>query len=242
MLATTALARPNTSLVTLRRELKSITGETCRRVDFTYGHELRVHIGEQLETGISKPARAKWLLTARATPWEVRIGRRTVPWTTKSVVKLDRVRSLEGRIVTRFAPTRDFGLTVNFDGNAALRLIPPASPPRTNDLPYWELFTPDHTVLIVGPGRQWQLVPSETSMSTLPRLEGRQPNRILRRSPGLVSIRAGTVANLRDLIEELIDEGRRLKRLLARARERPVRSRLRYLESKWKRLEETLPH
>jgi hypothetical protein len=194
-----------------------------------------------LANGSSLDGRSRWLLTTRATPWVAKVGHVVIESTTQSRAKLDRLHTFEGKSVRTFSVARDFGFVIAFHGGGALRAIPKAPVIVTkSSLPYWELFMPNRSVLIVGPGRQWQVIPSDQPQTTAPLPATTSAQVAALERDRLASTTWRTVAELRDLIDDLFDEAQRLDRLLAKTRERKTHSRLRYLEAKWRRLRESL--
>jgi hypothetical protein len=56
------------------------------------------------------------------------------------------------------------GLVVNFGVGSNLVIVPSPEPDEDNDpLPDWELFTPFHTYLRVGPGVSWAYLKADTT-------------------------------------------------------------------------------
>ena len=45
-------------------------------------------------------------------------------------------------------------ITVEFENNCLLRIIPSPKDDKF-DLPYWDLFMPNHMVVSFGPGSRW---------------------------------------------------------------------------------------
>ncbi len=105
-----------------------------------------------------------WILGTRGTAWQLdQPSGTTVTQDTEadilSILKRE-VRPLEGSILQSLNigyPV--LSLSLNFSQGSRLSIIPSIRDDEF-ELPYWELFTPDHQVLKVGPRTSWSLIPS----------------------------------------------------------------------------------
>lgn len=170
--------------------LTTMVGQLCVRVDLSYGDELMLHVGEPLSYAHPKLADEKkgsWILATRASSWRIllsdppalveygwlppeptleKLARESIDGTEAE----RRAAGLEGRVVRDIRllkfqlPTPigvGMGLVVNFGVRDNLLIVPsPEADLDENPVADWELFTPFHMYLKVGPGLVWSYVPS----------------------------------------------------------------------------------
>lgn len=145
-----------------------VVGETCWKVALSYGDELTLHFGEQipyLQPSMAGKKKGAWILGTRGTAWQLdQSSDTTVTQDAEadilSLLKRE-VRRLEGNILQSLNigyPV--LSLSLNFNQGSQLTITPSIRDDEF-DLPYWELFTPNHQVLKVGPKTSWSLIPSD---------------------------------------------------------------------------------
>ena len=153
-----------TDLQQLKEIISGVVGETCWAASFSYGDELSLDIGakvpysQKLMAGKEKGA---WMLGTRATVWELKGTSQTIvtsnddPETARQKVKV-----IEGAVITAIETNYpELALTVTFSNGCQLILFPEHD--EDSDLPYWEMFTPYHMILKVGPGAKWSFTRSD---------------------------------------------------------------------------------
>ena len=139
--------------------VQGLYGQPCWKAAFTYGDELRLHIGERVPRTSQKLAskeRGAWVFGTRGTAWQLKGPAETI-------TSADPPEGLEERVHAALVNARvtDFQvrtglvrrepvLLISFDNRYQL-VVTPGPEDEQDDFPYWELFTPDKTVLLHGP-------------------------------------------------------------------------------------------
>ncbi|MBW4470054.1 MAG: hypothetical protein KME45_06575 [Stenomitos rutilans HA7619-LM2] len=150
-----------------------VIGETCWKATLSYGDELTLHFGEQIpytHPSMAGKHKGSWILGTRGTAWQLNNPSDASATLDTKAAMLDifkrELRQLEGNILQSLKIDYPvLGLTLNFSQGIHLTITPPVRYDEF-DLPYWELFTPDHQVLQVGPQSSWSLIQSDRSPST----------------------------------------------------------------------------
>ena len=167
----------------LRPYLFQLVGEPFLFARESYGEELTLHFGREVEQrGIRgrRLTEGTHILTLRASAWAAK----SVPWAayvTDDVVATggvpvtlneveqrplvtpgERVLSIEARTFRGIGWPGGIELGIRFSDGSFLEITPrhdPAEP--DSDLADWELFTPYQRYIKAGPGVQWEYAPSD---------------------------------------------------------------------------------
>ncbi|MGI0484691.1 hypothetical protein ACN4EK_04580 [Pantanalinema rosaneae CENA516] len=141
----------------LHELLGQAIGELCWKTSLNYHHEITLHFGEPIaytcHTQLGKD-HGSWILVTRGAVWQLeRTGGTTVPGQTGLEDFSQMLTHLEGQSMTAIEITYpDLQVVIDWSNGDRLTLIPTSD---DNDLPDWELFTPEQRVLQVGPGVTW---------------------------------------------------------------------------------------
>jgi len=154
-----------TDLNRLKQLVHGILGEVCWRINLSYGDELNLHIGAKIpyvRKAMIGQEKGSWILGSRETPWNLSFQSDTVVTSnTPSEVLREKVRVIENTTVIGFEVAYpSLALAITFSNDHQLVVSPNL---EDCDLPYWELFTPDHMLLKVGPGAIWSCVRSDVA-------------------------------------------------------------------------------
>ena len=149
----------STDLQALTQLARKVVGETCWRVNFSYGDELMLHFGDRLpypQASMSGPEKGAWILGTRISPWQVySAGSMVADSETDAIDLIERVRVLIDKRVLDFQiDTVTMNLSIEFTDGCSFSLLPESD--RSAGLPDWELFMPDSMVLQAG--RIWSLI------------------------------------------------------------------------------------
>jgi len=115
-----------------------LLGETCWQAKFSYGDELTLHFGTR-GTNWQLSRASHCIVNSDATPETMR----------------ENVRQIEGLALTALDINYpSLGLILTFEEQLQLSVLPCLADDEY-ELPYWELFTPEHYVLKVGSRLTW---------------------------------------------------------------------------------------
>jgi hypothetical protein len=151
-------------LEALRELTRGVLHQVCWRADLSYGDELVLHMGAKvayIQNAMAGREKGAWILGTRGTAWSLRDYQSTLVTSDDDpeVVK-QKVRAIQGSTIVAFDFSYpDLGLVLQFSGGYQLVLTPDSE--ADIDLPYWELFTPNHMLLEVGPGAAWRYLRSD---------------------------------------------------------------------------------
>jgi hypothetical protein len=163
--------------------LTQLLGQPFLFFRVSYGDELALHLGESREYSHPKMKhlrKGSYILSARASAWYMRPDSQPIMYAgagdltddaTSVSQKVD-IREIEsrplvkpGEVVARvdLLPSSDgFGLALVLSDRSTLIIVPPSAPPsmdadddEEDNVADWELFTPYHRYLRVGPGPRW---------------------------------------------------------------------------------------
>jgi len=167
--------------------LDVLLGQRCLRLELAYPGELVLHAGDPLAYSPPSPSGQKkgsWRLGMLASWWRLVLADppyiiRTEPIqpdqagesSTNPREVEDKASQLIGMTIVAVEPTLyplrrephiGIGLLVGFSNGSRLAVIPNDEADEDNDdpLPDWELFTPFHMYLKVGPGWTWSYLRS----------------------------------------------------------------------------------
>jgi hypothetical protein len=145
--------------------VRGISNKKCWKASFSYGDELMLHIGARVAYSSKAMAgheKGEWLLGTRGTDWSLTSGAEVIVTSDDlSDVSRGKVQLIENTEVNDFQidyPT--LALVIVLGGSYSLSILPDREQ-RSFDLPYWELFTPNHMLLKVGPNNSWTYTRSD---------------------------------------------------------------------------------
>lgn len=146
-------------LPALTQLASKLIGETCWRVNFSYGDELMLHFGDRLpyrQASMSGQEKGAWILGTRISQWQVNsAGSMIADSETDSIDPTSRVRVLiDKKVLDIKIDTATMQLSIEFTDGLSLLLLPESA--QSAGLPDWELFMPDGMVLQAG--RVWSSV------------------------------------------------------------------------------------
>jgi hypothetical protein len=142
----------------LNRLASELVGQTCWKVNFSYGDELMLHFGDRLsyfQPVMSNKEKGSWILGTRTTMWQIiHPDCAIVNGTLDAEILTDSVQILVGKKVSavEIDPV-NMNTSIEFD-KLKLILLPEVG--GNNDLPDWEIFRPDGMVL--QGSRVWSLI------------------------------------------------------------------------------------
>lgn len=143
--------------------ISSVIGESCWKVSLSYGDELTLHIGERIpyvQKSMVGKEKGSWILGTRATQWRIDSPSETLVTSNDDPEiirqKFDTIKDCHISVIK--INSQNLALTLTFSNGCKLILLP--NNEDDIDLPYWEIFTPHHMVLKVGPGTMWSYISS----------------------------------------------------------------------------------
>lgn len=148
-----------------------VIGEVCWKTTLGYGEELTLHFGKQIpytHPSMADKYKGTWILGTCGTAWQID---KPSGATITSSDRLDHLKQEIHQLESNVLRSLRIGypvlnLVLNFSQGSLLTITPSVHDDEF-DLPYWELFTPDHQVLKVGPKSSWSLIQSDQSTRTL---------------------------------------------------------------------------
>lgn len=157
--------------------LQSLKGKKCWKAEFTYGGEMCLHFGARVPYANPKMAgksKGAWILGTCGTPWHIVTPCGSLSSENGSEQEpAPQIKGLEGSTVANVGVSvPDGALTIVFT-NRCRFLVTPGPRDRRYDLPYWELFLPDHGYLALGGENKW----SYSRSNVPPRRQPRSPRR-----------------------------------------------------------------
>ncbi len=140
-------------LQALNQLARNLVGETCWRVNFSYGDELMLHFGDKLpyrQASMSGQKKGAWILGTRISAWQINsTGSMIAESATDSIELTDLVRVLiDKRVLDVKVDEATMQLRITFTDDLSLLLLPESA--QSAGLPDWELFMPDGMVLQAG--------------------------------------------------------------------------------------------
>ncbi|HUY31720.1 MAG TPA: hypothetical protein VMV69_02995 [Pirellulales bacterium] len=140
-----------------RGAIKGLAGKKCWKAGFAYGGELHLHFGAHVPCSNPRMAgrtKGSWRLGTCGTSWTLLTPNGKVT-SGRGEKKLESsIKSVEGATVRR-CHVKGRILTIGFDNECTLLIIPTAEDDKYEDVPYWELFMPRHMMVAFGPGNAW---------------------------------------------------------------------------------------
>jgi hypothetical protein len=144
-----------------------LIGELCWKAGFSYGDELVLDFGERIpyKTPRGIQENGSWSLGTRGTNWELKLaGKIVLTSDAEPEVMREQSKQIEGhhlRAIDIGYPRLD--LTLTFENNLQLQILPEPDDDEFDEIAYWELFTPDDHLLSVGPKLTWSYGSSKVS-------------------------------------------------------------------------------
>jgi hypothetical protein len=169
---------PTTDPEYLHALVTAIIGQRCFKVDLSYAAELMLHIGDPVSYNnklLEDEQKGSWILGTRASNWRILLTKPPVivtsgwwfepgkPLQPISGEEAERItEQLAGQVIQEVMLSKwhlptpvgaGMGVIVNFSAGANLAIAPSPEPDLTEEpMSDWELFTPFHMYLRVGPG------------------------------------------------------------------------------------------
>jgi hypothetical protein len=153
-----------------RALLESLLGRQCSLVEPSHGGELVIGYGSIVEASPHREA-TEWMLFTRATPWFVETDRGVVSASDGALsrLELDRVRrALLGRRLSKLEVRNSaLRLSLTFDTEGTLELVPRAEQGADPELETWQLRLPDDQVILAYGGQGVRVVPGSARVSDI---------------------------------------------------------------------------
>ncbi len=178
-----AVAR-STDLDRLHGVVGGLLNQKCWKVGFGYGEELRLHLGARIPYGSPRMAgkyMGEWRLATCGTTWVLFTPKNGLVHSNRGSERTlaAKAKVLEGaRIESLDVSVPSNALVIRFSNKCLFMVIPQPQDDRY-DLPYWELFTPNHMVLAFGPGKRWSFTRSDVPSSPARGSIGRPPRKAI---------------------------------------------------------------
>lgn len=142
--------------------VKPLIGEVCSQVRFSYGDELVLDFGELSNYNhpkLSYLQKGSWQLCTRATDWiltKENIGQiSSFNAATNFDIAKEAIKQLKNKKLIEFSINyHSFYCCLTFDDN--YHFILQCDYEDEIDLAYFELFMPEHKVLVFGPKLNWE--------------------------------------------------------------------------------------
>jgi hypothetical protein len=144
-------------LTPLHDIVRHAIGEVCWKTTLTYRQEITLHFGEPIaytcHTQLGKD-HGSWILGTRGAVWQLEQSGGTIVSGQAGLETISQgLHQIEGQSMTAIEITYpDLRVVIDWSNGDQLTLIPTSD---DNDLPDWELFTPEQRTLQVGPGITW---------------------------------------------------------------------------------------
>lgn len=147
----------SSDLDALRQQVRMLVGERCWRARLSYADELKLDIGRKVPYKSRKMkglVRGSWTVGSRATPWKLT----GVNGVVSSRSKRSKIEATLGEVVGDVQAVtvgyRKMSLRIQIGHRFTLTIERHMANPA-DDLPSWEVFTPQRTCIQAGPGRNW---------------------------------------------------------------------------------------
>ncbi|MCY2929523.1 MAG: hypothetical protein NTV86_08520 [Planctomycetota bacterium] len=139
--------------------VQGLKGKKCWKAAFGYGGELHLHFGARIACHNPRMAgetKGAWILGTCGTPWHLVAPEDSVFSENHCEEDLvPQIRGLEGAVVMNIALAVPGGaIEIDFSNKRSL-FVTPSARDRRYDVPYWELFVPNHRFVVFGPGNAW---------------------------------------------------------------------------------------
>jgi hypothetical protein len=152
----------NSALRPLERIVTPLIGQPCSKVQFIYGDVLCLHFGDLLpypQKSMTGKLQGTWVLSVVAAGWQWESGSRIIRSAQeRSNIEPD-LQQLIGQqrvglqIVALQTHADDSNLDITFNDGSKFQIL--AEMNDAEDLPQWQLSTPDEQLLEVWTGNRW---------------------------------------------------------------------------------------
>jgi hypothetical protein len=156
-------ASRQTDWTPIHRWVAALIGEPVVSAVFTYGGELEIHLGERQpyeHPRLKNDFRGEWLVATRASEWLAIDGHAILARAGDDESEAgEQLAELTNRHVTDASfREADLSLFLGLQGGYSLAILGrPVKRRRPDAIACWELRSPDHRELEVGPTRSWSL-------------------------------------------------------------------------------------
>jgi hypothetical protein len=143
--------------------LRGLKGRRCSKIEFGYGGEVLLHFGRPRNGGKDKAG--QWIINTCGTDWLLFTPAGLLRSADEEEIREAGVRRLEKTSVQNiYVGVPNDVLMVDFSNGSTLRIAPMSHDDNYDNVPYWEVFTPDNLLIAVGPKHQWQARRSDKPM------------------------------------------------------------------------------
>ncbi len=157
--------------------VQGLEGKKCWKAAFGYGGDLHLHLGARIpcrNPNMAGDSKGAWIFGTCGTPWHLVTSEGSVSSENHREEELvPRIRELEGATVTNVALSLPDGAITIYFTNKRRLLVTPGARDRRYDVPYWELFMPNHRLVAFGPGNGWSHSRSDVRPQRRSRTSGR---------------------------------------------------------------------
>ena len=157
--------------------VQGLEGKKCWKAAFGYGGELYLHFGARLpchNPNVAGESKGAWIFGTCGTPWHLVTSEGSVSSENHREKELvSQIEELAGTTVTNVAISLPDGAITIYFTNRGRLLVTPTARDRHSDVPYWELFMPNHRLLAFGPGVGWSHSRSDTTPQRQSRAGGK---------------------------------------------------------------------
>ncbi len=158
--------------------VQGLQGKKCWKAAFGCGGEFHLHFGARIPCQNPKMAgesKGAWIFGTCGTPWHLVTAEGSVSSENRTEEELaPQIRELEGATVTNVAISLPDGAITIYFTNKRRLLVTPSARDRRYEVPYWELFMPNHGFLAFGPGIRW----SHGRSDVTPQYQSRKSRRL----------------------------------------------------------------
>jgi hypothetical protein len=149
--------------------IQGLEGKRCWKVTFGYGGEVYLHCGRAVPSNNPKlpEEEGEWIVNTCGTEWRLFTPKGSVRSTDVSDIAMEKwLHILKNRKIGKVhvGIPNDLLILV-FDGSYLFHVSPSRKDDKYKNVPYWEVFTPDREVLVVGPKHRWQAKRSDALTS-----------------------------------------------------------------------------
>lgn len=157
-------------LLDLKTIIKGIIGKPCFRVSIAFIDELCLEFGTEITRDYPrKPIKmGEWFLTPRHNYWKVEVnGITEVDYGQEETEILSKLAVLKGLSVLDCEISfPDLGLSLLFEKEWRFVIQPSIEGDISENISYWQMFTPDKRFIEVGPGLVWSDSPADAPIGS----------------------------------------------------------------------------
>ena len=149
--------------------IKGLLAQECWKVAYSYGGELLLHFGARIPSNHPKMVgelEGEWIFSTCGTGWVLQTRKGTMSSTERTDTNEDQ---LERKLRVSLAGGKVSGLdgskvlSIAFSNGCRFCVMPTADDDKYEDVPYWELFLPNHMMVAFGPGNKWSYKRSDVT-------------------------------------------------------------------------------